>query len=209
MLCMRLPSSLVLFSSIALYSVAASWNSPKSSRNSPRSGPSTSYWSKASPPSPAAASMVAVLSTVATVGLKAMTDWKRLKTICSFSNPPFSTSSATMLAITKDMPSLLFAVSTTTWLTLAANAPRASCARPFSPTRKKEVFVPSSVACASIIFVYFTTVELMPPHSPLSEVMGSSRVVAAAAPGAGMRERTHTGGHDKRQACRPAGTRQP
>ncbi len=84
--CMRLPSSEVLFSSSALYSVAASWNSLRSSRNSERSGPSTSYASKARPPAASPdASSAGALSSVTTVGLKAMTDWKRLYTICSFS----------------------------------------------------------------------------------------------------------------------------
>lgn len=74
MLCMRLPSSLVLFSNKALYSTAAAWNSVRSSRNSPLSGPSSSYVSNSSPVvSSAAASSAPGLSSVATVGLNAIT----------------------------------------------------------------------------------------------------------------------------------------
>lgn len=88
-----------------------------------------------------------------------------------------------MEAAAKDSPSLLFAVSTTQPATLAASAPRASWARPFSPMIVNAEREPEASAMASTSLLYLTTVLLMPPHRPLSLVTGRHTVLAAAAPG--------------------------
>ena len=126
---------------------------------------------------------------MATVGLNAIAETKRLNTMRAASYSVLSKISATADAT----PNVVRTLATSaTVAAIDAASVRCSWDLPFSPTTTYSITLPSAVPAAALDAAreYLVTAELIPPQSPLSVVIATVRFFSTSASGVSPRMRS-------------------